>query len=109
MKGKIQYCYSNNLISWLAYDQAKDRVIIRREIISDMSSRISIGNLQILAEILHWRFQKQYWLKRSARNISCVHVTFNEFLEFITSDAGTGEKESGLEESSVNEPVVDDL
>jgi hypothetical protein len=36
-------------------------------------------------------------------------VTFNEFLEFITSDAGTGEKESGLEESSVNEPVVDDL
>jgi hypothetical protein len=109
MKGKIQYCYSNNLISWLAYDQVKDNVIIRREIISDMNSRFSIGSLQILAEILNWRFQKQYWLKRSAKNISCVHVTFADFLEFVTSDAGTKEKESGLEESPVNEPKVEEL
>jgi hypothetical protein len=83
---KIVYCNTNNLIPWLDYNPITDEIIIKREIIYDLKERYGIGALQLLAEMLNWNYDRQYWIKKSAKNLSCIHVRLKEFLEFLTAN-----------------------
>ena len=83
---KIVYCNTNNLIPWLDYNPITDEIIIKREIIYDLKERYGIGSLQLLAEMLNWNYDRQYWIKKSAKNLSCIHVKLKDFLEFLTGN-----------------------
>lgn len=82
---KIISCYMNNLIPWLDYNPVTEEIIIKREIIYDLKQFYRINSLQMLAETVNWSYSKQYWIKKSAKNISCVHVKLKEFSEFLTA------------------------
>jgi hypothetical protein len=82
---KIINCYTNNLIPWLDYNPVTKEIIITREIVYDLKQFYRINSLQLLAETVNWYYNKQYWIKKSAKNISCVHVKIEEFLEFLTN------------------------
>ncbi len=85
VEDKVVGCYTNNLTPWLDYDSASEEIIIKREIMHELKQRYGISSLQSLAETVNWNYSKQYWIKKSAKNLSCVHVKMNEFVEFLTA------------------------
>jgi hypothetical protein len=85
LEDKVVGCYTNSLIPWLDYNSASEEIIIKREIMHELKQRYGINSLQMLAETLNWSYSKQYWIKKTAKNLSCVHVKMNEFVEFLTA------------------------
>ena len=74
LENKIIQCYTNHLVPWLEYNPDTEEVIVRREIIYELKEKYGIGSQQLLVEIFNWNFKKEYWTKKSAKNMSCVHV-----------------------------------
>jgi hypothetical protein len=84
---KVKHCLTNRLIPWLDNDLARPQeILIRSEIKHDLNIKYGIGSLQLLAEILGWTFSKQYWIKESRTNISCVIVHMDKFIEFLSGN-----------------------
>lgn len=97
IEDKVKCCFNNYLIPWLDYNNANtEEILIKREIIYDLKSRYGFTSLHLLAETVDGTYSREYWIKKSGKNISCVHVSARQFVEFLAGHPQTIEEDQTI-------------